>query len=113
MEELIILEKTKEMLQYGNQVLLHFPKCERFSLVVDIKKSMYEIFRLCIIANKKYYKKTTLQNLDIEIEVLRGFLVYAVSPEVKYISIKKYEIWSKKINEIGNILGGWIKSQKK
>jgi len=113
MEELIILEKTKEMLSYGNQALVSFPKSERFSLVVDIKNSMYAIFRLCIVANKKYYKKTTLQDLDIEVEVLRGFLAYAVSPDVKYLSIRKYEIWSKKVNEIGKILGGWIKSQKK
>lgn len=113
MEELIILEKTKEMITYGNQALLSFPKCERFSLVVDIKRCMYEIMRLCIVANKKYYKKTTLQDLDIEIEVLRGFLAYAVSPGVQYLSIRKYEIWSKKVNELGKILGGWIKSQKK
>jgi len=112
MEDLKILQKTEDMIYYGNQALLQFPKAERYALAADIKNSMYTFYRLIITANKKYYKKTTLQDADVELEVLRGFLRLAVNKNLRYLPINKYENWSIMISEIGKMLGGWIKSTK-
>ena len=46
--------------------------------------------------------------MDIEIEVLRTFL--RLSLDQKYINLHKYEFWSKQLNEIGKMLGGWMKA---
>lgn len=64
-----------------------------------------------IEANKKYYKKTTLQELDVEIDKLRKYV--RLSYRLKYIDFKKYKQWSEKVNEIGRMLGGWMASVKK
>jgi len=37
----------------------------------------------------------------------------AADPQLKYLPLKKYENWSKMLNEIGKMLGGWIKSTNK
>jgi hypothetical protein len=112
MEELKILQKTEDMIYYGNQALLQFPKSERYGLGADIKKAMYEFYRLIIVANKKYYKKTTLQDADVELEVLRGFLRLAANKNLRYLPMGKYENWAKMLVEIGKMLGGWIKAMK-
>lgn len=65
MEDLIILSKAVEMVEYGYIVLKQFPKSEKFALAADIKKIMHKILEKIIEAQKKYYKKTTLQDLDV------------------------------------------------
>lgn len=111
-ENLIIQQKTEDMIAYGNQALKQFPKSERYGLAADIKQTMYHFYRLIITANKKYHKKTTLQDADIELEVLRGFLKIAAAKEQRFLPLNKYENWSKMNNEIGRMLGGWIKAAK-
>jgi four helix bundle protein len=110
MDELKILQKTYDMILYGNQCLQQFPRSERYSLAADIKHAMYSFLRLVITANKRYHKKTTLQDMDIELDVLRTYLRLAADPNTKLLPLRKYEIWSKQLTEIGKMLGGWIKS---
>ena len=79
-------------------------------MAVDIKNSMYKLLRLCIECDKKYYKKTTMRDMDVELEILRCLFRVAAAPEQKYISIKKYGIVSKYLNEIGKMLGARMKT---
>jgi hypothetical protein len=112
MDELKILQKTEDMIYYGNQALIQFPKTERFVLAAEIRQRMYNIYSLIITANKKYFKKTTLQDIDVELEVLRGLLRLAANKNLRYLPMNRYENWSKLLNEIGKMLGGWIKATK-
>lgn len=98
-------------MRYGFICLRQFPKSEKFILSADIRKSMYLLLRLTIIASKKYHKKTTIQDLDIELAMLRQMI--RVAYELKYIDIKKYEAWSRQLAEIGRMIGGWLKSASK
>ena len=113
MQDFKILQKVYDMIIYGNQCLKQFPKSERYALAADIKKSMYHLLRLLVEANKKYHKKTTIQQLDVELDLLRTYIRLAAEPSMKYLSFKKYEYWSKILNEIGRMIGGWVKSQNK
>ncbi len=107
-----ILQKTYDMILYGNICLKQFPKSERYALAADIKNSMYRLLQLIVRANKKYYKKTTIEEIDIELDILRTLIRLAADQQLKYLPIKKYENWSKMLNEIGKMLGGWMKSIK-
>lgn len=109
-KDLIILTKTYDMIKYGYPALAQFPKSEKFSLVVDIKRCMHIIMERVIEANKKYYKKTTLQELDVELMKLRHYL--RLSMDLGFLPPKKYEVWSGLVVELGKILGGWMKSIK-
>ena len=110
MEDLQILQKTYDMILYSQSPLNQFPKFEKHVLAAEIRKTMNNLLSLIITANKKYYKKTTLQEIDVELEKLRTFI--RLSKDLKYIDIRKYETWSRYLTEIGKMLGGWIKSFK-
>ena len=112
MEDLKILQKTYDMILYGNICLKQFPKSEKYALASDIKQSMYTLLRLIIAANKRYYKKTTLQEIDVELDTLRTLIRLSADSELRYLTLKKYENWSRMLNEIGKMLGGWIKAIK-
>ena len=111
MEELKILQKVFDMMKYGYQALQQFPKSEKFAIVADIKHCMHLILERVIEANKKYYKKTTLQELDVEVTKLKAYL--RLSYDLGFLPIKKYEIWSGMVVEIGKMIGGWIKSAQR
>jgi len=110
-EELKILQKIFDMIEYGYPALAQFPKSEKFALAADIKRCMDRMLERTIEAQKKYYKKTTLQELDVEIMKLRAYL--RLSHNLGFLPRKKYEIWSEKVVEIGKMLGGWLKSVKR
>lgn len=110
-DPLLILGKIEDMMLYAYPVLNAYPKYERFVLAADIKRCMDQAMERTIEVNKKYYKKTTLQELDVEIDKLRKYV--RLSYRLKYIDFKKYKQWSEKVNEIGRMLGGWMASVKK
>jgi len=110
MEELKILQKTYDMIKYGNQCLLQFPRAERYALAAEIKQSMYKILRTIIQANKQRNKRPLQIEIDVELDVLRTFIRLAADKQTAYLPLRKYEIWSKQLNEIGKMLGGWIKA---
>ena len=107
-QDYLLLQKVFDMINYAYPALQQYPKSEKFSLVQDIKLEMNEMLRLTIAARKKYFKKTTLQDLDIHIATLKAFV--RLSFDLKFLPMRKYEIWSGKIVEIGKMVGGWIKT---
>ncbi|WP_427340948.1 hypothetical protein [Caloranaerobacter sp. DY30410] len=48
----------------------------------------------------------------MELDTLRALIRLSADPQLRYLSLKKYENWSKMLNEIGRMIGGWIKSVK-
>lgn len=116
-----IKEKIYEMILYGNPALKDFPKTERYVLAGKIRESMYTALEMAVRLEKKCHKKTTLQDLDIEIDVLRNLLRLAKDPNLypkqkPCLDFHTWEVWIKKVNEIGCMIGGymeWVNSREK
>ena len=105
-----LMAKLEDLDAYSHLVLTQFPKRERHLLCADIRACIASIQRHAIVAWKKYHKKTTLQELDTEVEVLRYLIRKSLL--LRYITPKRYETWASHVNEAGRMIGGWIKSQK-
>ncbi|ELV8577926.1 diversity-generating retroelement protein Avd [Vibrio vulnificus] len=110
MTALVIEEKCREMLMYGYQALKQFPKHEKHVLGAEIRLSMLQLQRLIVTAFKRYHKKTTLTDLDIELAILKRRV--RLAKDLQYLDLKKYQIWIGQLVEIGKMIGGWIKSIK-
>jgi len=93
---------------YGYQAIKQFPKHERHVLGAEIRLSMLQLQRLIITAFKRYHKKTTLTDLDIELAILKRRV--RLAKDLRYIDIKRYEIWVGQLVELGKMIGGWIRS---
>lgn len=110
MEDLKIRRRTEEMIGYAYIALRQFPKAERHVLSAEIRTSCWRLLRLIVVCNKRYHKKTTLQDLDAELDMLRSLV--RMAHELGFLGFAKYETWSRKIDEIGRMAGGWIKAMK-
>jgi len=107
-EDFRTLQKIEDMMLYAYPVLMQFPKAEKFSLAQDIRSCMNTLLKLTIAEDKKYTKKTTLENMDIELATLKVYI--RLAQELSYISFHKYEVWESKLVEIGKMIGGLLKS---
>ena len=72
--KLQVQQRVYDMMLYAYPALEQFPKSQKFSLAQDMKHCMDRIMRLTISANKKYTKRTTLQELDVEVAALKIYL---------------------------------------
>lgn len=95
---------------YGYQALKQFPKHEKHALGAEIRRSMLELQRLIITAFKRYHKKTTLTDLDIELAILKRRV--RLAKDLRYLDIKRYQLWTEQLVELGRMIGGWIRSVK-
>lgn len=96
------------MIEYGHTALARFPKMERHVLCAEIRRTMWDLLRLAVACNKRHYKKTTLQDLDAALDLLRCQV--RLSMRLGYLDMRRYEHWSRLLDEIGRMIGGWIKS---
>ena len=108
-EELLIVKKIFDMMEYAYLALAQFPRSEKQAIVADIKRCMDRLLERAIEANKnttkEYYKK------DVELAKLKKYI--RLTYRLKFLPFKKYKIWTEKTKEIGRMLGGWIKSTRR
>jgi len=122
MSESALNRKYMEMVKLLNIYLNHFPKSEKYALSNRIRNNAYEVYNYITEGQKRYFKKTTLTNLDIAHEKLRMQLFLAFELEYfrfkdgkrgdKSIEQKRYVSISKLNDELGKMIGGWIKKIK-
>ena len=111
-DDLIIFRKHYDFMCYFFPVIDNFPKREKFALCTRIKNRVFNILDLIVDANETYGSNIRFLNrIDNELKKLKFQVRFA--KDRKHLSIRKHEIVIKKLDEIGRLLGGWIKSCKK
>jgi|SRR3989344_3430061 len=94
-----------------HEYLSNFPKITRYTLGEKIDFLFIETIENIFIAVHKDsdQKAPYLAKASDKFDILKFLL--QVAWEVKAIDNKKYIALSKKLNEIGRMLGGWLKTQ--
>ena len=110
MEEFKLKTKCIELIKYTYIALRQFPKSEKFTLSADIKKYLYATLENIIKLEKMQDKKRILNGLDINLQMLKTLT--NMSMELNFLPIKKYEIITKHIVELGKMIGGYYRSIK-
>ena len=107
--QFLILQKAESLADYTETALLHsnYEKHQRFQLCADTRSAVKVILHLIIRAGKRYHKKTTLEDLDIELEYLRTLI--RLSYRRGYISTHRLDVWMQNVNEVGAIMGSWMR----
>lgn len=106
-EPLMLQIKLEQIMQFSHERMTQFPKSEKYRLCSEIKECISDALHDTIRMQKKYYKKNTLQDIDVEIEYLRVLVRAAYS--YRYISSGTLGVWMQHVDEAGSILGGLIK----
>jgi four helix bundle protein len=122
-KEAMLVRKFIELAKLMNIYLNHFPSHEKYGLSNRIRNSAYAVYDLIVECQKRYHKKTSLTQLDIAHEQLRMQLYLAY--ELGYFRYKdgrtdenavaieahRWQAISKLVDELGRMIGGWIKHE--
>lgn len=116
----ILKEKIADMHKYGKRAVDQFPNRRDKQTADEIRASMMKMFVLAVTVEKSYgrAKRESLERLDCENAVLRHLIRMASDKDycgpntAPPLSFKKYEYWAKLLDEIGRIIGGYMKSQR-
>ncbi len=110
-EETRIYQLYIDYIGYMEMITEKYPNVTKNGIVSAIKKYLYDGMENILKAYKCFEKKdklSYLNELDINLKMLK--VLARVSHKKKFISRRNYEAWSRKINNIGKSLGGWINS---
>ena len=86
-----------------------FPKRVRFTFVERINNLALDLVEDLIEAQYSRNKQLILKQANMKLEKLRVLL--RLSQEQAYLSNKSYHYAIKQIDEVGRMLGGWMKQQ--
>ena len=118
-----ILHKCRRLILLMNIHLNHFPRHEKYGLCQEIRQTMYWVYALLVECQKRYHNKTSLTKLDVQHEQLRaltglafelGYYTYKDNKREhgEAEALRRYTAASVLIDELGAMIGGWLKSLK-
>jgi hypothetical protein len=109
-QEMKIFKKSYEFSKWLMEHTAKFPKSHRFSLSVEMERAVLGFLACITVANKCKNKMPKLTEADELLLMLRIFV--RLSHDLKCFNTGSYEYGVKAMQEIGALLGGWMKSQK-
>ncbi len=88
------------------------PKSDRYAIWQRVENTTLEVLEEILVAIElpKNDKTSILEKASKKLNMLRVFI--RLSKDVRAIDNKKYITLQEKLDEIGRMLGGWIKSTK-
>ncbi|PIN81102.1 four helix bundle protein [Candidatus Woesearchaeota archaeon CG10_big_fil_rev_8_21_14_0_10_32_9] len=104
----ILFKKYYDLLLWIYPVTRKFPNKEKYVLGEKIQTIALNVLENIIMIASNKEREKALIKADIELEKLR--ILIRLSNDLKLLDLRRYEYASKKIIEIGKILGGIIKS---
>lgn len=111
-------QKIEDMINYARPMIGRWPPFHKYTIGEDIMREMYLMLRLATRARLKYMNKSTLADLDISKAMLEVLVKSANDIEFtdrkgnkrRLLTDHSYGVWSGYIEEIGKLIGGWMKT---
>lgn len=102
------IAKMYDLLKWLMPVVSRFPKDKRYTLGQRLENKLLDILELLLCANYSKDKLNLLKKANLELECCRYLI--RLSCDLRFINLKRYEFISQQVNEIGRMVGGWIKN---
>jgi four helix bundle protein len=111
METLKVYQKWEDMATYLYGAIRQYPKSERHTLAAETARSSIEVGTAIARANAapaSGAKRRFIEQADTELARLK--ILVRLGMKLEFLPMKRYEILSGQLTEIGKMIGGWLKS---
>lgn len=107
-----IFKKTYDLYKNFHLLRVKVPKYDRYTIFQRCEGSMLDLLAGILEASQlnKNQKLPVLEKASLKLNFLRVFL--RLMKDIKSIDLKTYASFEQNVDEIGRMLGGWIKSTK-
>jgi len=105
-----LIQKTYDLYKLAHQYSKAFPKSDKYCLGGKIKSIILEVIEQLIEAEtaKRDWKLAPLSKAGYKINLLK--LLIRLCHEIKILDNRKYLALQEMLQEIGRMIGGWVKS---
>lgn len=110
--EIPIFKKSYDLYKTLHECRQAAPKRDRYTIYERCEQGTLDVIENILMASgqPKKEKAPTLEQASLKLNMLRVFI--RLLKDVKAIDLKKYANLENTIDEIGRMLGGWIRSIK-
>lgn len=109
-EGLKVFQKSMDLAVWLLGHTAKFPKSLRFSVAVRMDNAMLDVIECITSANYETNRLPILQRADVRLNNFR--ILLRLSHQLHLIAPNSYEYGAREVDEIGKLLGGWIRQQK-
>ena len=107
-EELVVITKMYDLILWSCNHTSKFPRNHRFVLGERIERNLYDLLEALIEAKYSRARTPLLQRANLRLEILRFQM--RLAKDLQCLKIDSYGFATKAIDEIGKLVGGWLKS---
>ncbi|MBI5399090.1 diversity-generating retroelement protein Avd [Candidatus Saganbacteria bacterium] len=108
-EGLKVISRTYDLLKWLLPLVSKFPRDKRYTLGQRLENKLLDILALLLEANYSKVKIDLLKKANLELEIMRHLV--RLCYDLQYMNLGRYEFCSGQLNEIGKLVGGWIRQQ--
>ena len=106
-EELTVITKTYDFIVWMVNHTSRFPRHHRHVLGSRIEQLLYDILDLLITAKFTKQRRPPLEATNRKLETLRFLL--RLAKDMQCLQLQSYGFGTKAVDEIGRLVGGWLK----
>lgn len=107
-DELTVITKAYDLILWSCNHTGKFPRNHRFVLGERIERNLYELLETLIRAKYTKQRQELLEQANLRLEILRFQI--RLAKDLQCLKVESYGFAAKAIDEIGRLIGGWIKS---
>ena len=109
-EELPIIRAFYDFLLWLSPKIAKFPRDHRFVLGERMERQLHSILENLIRARYTPARRTILEQVNVDLEILRFQL--RLAKDLRCLPIKGYGLAAGHITDIGRQVGGWLRQAK-
>jgi 23S rRNA-intervening sequence protein len=110
-DELTVITKTDDLILWSCHHTGKFPRNHRFVLGERIERNLYDLLETLIQAKYSRQRQPLLEKANLMLEILRFQM--RLAKDLQCLKVESYGFAAKAIDEIGKLVGGWLKSSGK
>jgi hypothetical protein len=107
-QELTVITRTYDLILWSCHHTSKFPRNHRFVLGERMERNLYDLLETLIRAKYTRERQPLLQQANLTLETLRFQM--RLAKDLQCLAVKSYGFGAKAIDEIGKLVGGWLKS---
>lgn len=111
MKESPLFAKSYDFVRWLIPQTVKFPREQRFVVAQRLQATAMDFMESLYQATDKGQQVKSLQEADVKLKQLRFYL--RLSHDLKLMDTRRYEYASKKVLEIGRLLGAWLRVASK
>jgi len=105
-----VITRMYDLLLYLIPQISKFPRSQRYLLGERLELACFDVLESLIAAAYAREKIAVLEKANVRLEQARHYV--RLCKDLRLINLHRYEVISKKMNEVGMQVGGWLKQQR-